>query len=157
MVDVGKLISLGNLLLRKVTWSVLIITSAPLILSRAFGADHTTRIAYIYSRLPRTHSVIFWLTETAHRHSLSHILIYRDSTLSLSLSLFISTSRNSLTLPVCETQLNTHNMGAYIFCNLFLSCSAFSVRLVLVSRMALEISSNSERDKQPTWEKTRSS
>ena len=54
MVDVGKLISLEDLLVRKVTWFVLTTTSTPLILSRAFEADHMTRIAYGYSRLPRT-------------------------------------------------------------------------------------------------------
>ena len=87
-------------------------------------------------------------------HSLSLSLSLSLSvSLSLSLSLFISTSRNSLTLP----QLNTRNMGAYTFCDLFLSCSAFSVRLVPVSNTASEISSNPERDKQPTWEKSRSS
>ena len=57
MVDVGKLISLGNLLVRKVMWFVLTTTSASLILSHVFGADHTTRIAYIYSRLPRVKKV----------------------------------------------------------------------------------------------------
>ena len=57
MVDVGKVISLGHLLVRKFTCFVLTNTSAPLILSRAFGADHMTRIAYVYSRLPRTISL----------------------------------------------------------------------------------------------------
>ena len=65
MMDVGKLISLGNLLVRKVTWFVPTTTPAPYFLSRAFGADHMTRIADIYSRLPRTHSLTFWLPETA--------------------------------------------------------------------------------------------
>ena len=65
MADVGKLINLGNLLVRKVTWLVLITTSTSLILSRAFGAGCMTRIAYIYSRLPRTHSFPLWLPETA--------------------------------------------------------------------------------------------
>ena len=65
MVDVGKLISLENLLVRKITWSVLTTTSALLILSRAFGADHMTRITYIYYRLPKTHSLTFWLPKTA--------------------------------------------------------------------------------------------
>ena len=55
MVDVGKLISLGKLLVRKVGWLVLTTTSATFIFSRTFGADCMTRIAYIYSRLPRTH------------------------------------------------------------------------------------------------------
>ena len=57
MADVGNLISLGNLLFRKVTWLVLTTTSANSILSRAFGADCMTRIVYIYSRLPRTNSL----------------------------------------------------------------------------------------------------
>ena len=135
LVDGGKLISLENLLVRRIMLFVLTTMCAPLILSRAFGADHMKRIAYIYSRLPRILSL----------------------SLSLSLSLFISTSRKSLTLPVSKTQLNTRNMGVYTFCDLFLTCSAFSVRLVPASNTASEISSNRERDKQPTWEKTRSS
>ena len=49
MADVGKLISLGNLLVRKFTWLVLTTTPETFIWSRAFGVDHTTRIAYIYS------------------------------------------------------------------------------------------------------------
>ena len=81
MVDGGKLISLGNLLVRKVTWFVLT-TSAPLILSRAFGVDRMTRIAYIYSRLSRTHSLTIWLTETARTHSLSHFNFQRQHSLS---------------------------------------------------------------------------
>ena len=57
MVGVGKLISLGNLLVWKVTWLVLTTTSATLILTWAFGANCMTSIAYIYSRLPRTLSL----------------------------------------------------------------------------------------------------
>ena len=64
MVDVAKVISLGNLLVRKVTWFVLTTTPVPLILSRAFGANCMTRIAYIYS-------LTFWLPETALFLSLS--------------------------------------------------------------------------------------
>ena len=45
----------------------------------------------------------------------------------------------------------------YTFCNLFLSCSAFTVRLRPASNLTSEISSNPERDKQATWEKTLSS
>ena len=45
MADVGKPISLENLLVRKVTWLALTTTSATLILSRDFGADYMTRIA----------------------------------------------------------------------------------------------------------------
>ena len=97
MADVGKLISLGNLLVRKVTWVLLTIMSATLILSRAFGADHLTRIAYIY--------LIF------QELTLSHFDLQRQH----SLSLFISTSRNSLILPLNNTiQYNICNMGVYI-------------------------------------------
>ena len=141
-VDVRKLISLRNLLVRKVTWFVLTTTSTTLILSRAFGANCMTRIAYIYFHLPRNHSLTFWLTETAPPLSLFHILIFRDS----ALSFFISTSRNSLILPVRKTQFNTCNMGAHTFSNLYLSCSAFSVRLVPASNTASESSSNPERE-----------
>ena len=76
---------------------------------------------------------------TTYDNSLSQILTSRDSTLSLSLCLFISTSRNSLTLPVSKTQLNTRNMVAYRFCDLFLSCSTFSAELVPVSNTALDM------------------
>ena len=124
MANVGKLISFGNLLDRKVTWLVLTTTSATLILSRAFGADCMTRIAYMYSRLSRTHSLTLWLTETTH-------------------SLFLT-----YWLPA----VNPTKM--YTFCNLFLSSSAFSVRLAPASNTTTGISSNPERDKQPTWEKT---
>ena len=138
MADVGKLISLRNLLVRKVTWLVLTTTSATLILSRAFGADCMTRIAHIYSRLPRTHSLTFSLTESAHTLTLS-IATYRDNTLS----------------PFWLPAVNPTKM--YTFCNLFLFCSAFFVRLAPASNTTTEISSNLERDKQPTWEKIRSS
>ena len=39
MADVGKLISLGNVLVWKVAWFVLRTTSATLILSRDFGVN----------------------------------------------------------------------------------------------------------------------
>ena len=140
MADISKLISLRNLLVRKVTWFVLTTKSATLILSCAFGANCMTRIAYIYSRLPRTYSLHFHL----HRqHTLSLTFWLPETELSLSLHLV--------------TQLNMRNMGVYTFCNLFLSCSAFLVRLLPASNTASDISSNPERDKQPTWEKTCSS
>ena len=72
MVDVGKLISLGNLLVRKVSWLVLTTTSTTLILSRTFGADRMTRICiYTLSFSKNSHSP-FWLPETAHSLSLLH-------------------------------------------------------------------------------------
>ena len=97
--DVGKLISLANLLVRKITWFVLRTTSAPLILS--FGADHMARIAYIYSRLPRTHSLTFSLPETVPPPlslSLTHFDLQRQYTHSLSLSHFDLQCQYSLSL-----------------------------------------------------------
>ena len=77
MADLSKLISLGNLLVRKVTWLMLTTMSATLILSRAFGADCMTR-RYIYIH--------------THTHTLSlsqnlffFIVTYRDSIHTLSL------------------------------------------------------------------------
>ena len=85
MADVGKLISLGNLLIRKVTWFVLTTTPATLILSRDFGADCITRVAYIYSRLSRTHSFSIWTyRDNTHTHSLSlHCDLQKQHALSL--------------------------------------------------------------------------
>ena len=86
MADVGKLISLGNLLVRKVTWLVLTTTSVTLILPRAFGADCMTRIVYNYSRLPSIHSFTFF---TYRDSTLSHILsisAHRDNAHTLSLT-----------------------------------------------------------------------
>ena len=82
MADVGILISLGNLLVREVSWLVLTTMSTTLILSRAFGANYLTKIAYIYSRLPRTYSLH---CDLQSQHAPFHIFTYRDSTLSLSL------------------------------------------------------------------------
>ena len=83
MADVGKLFSLGNLLARKVTWLVLTTTSATLILSRAFGADCMTRIAYIYSLLPRTHSLTFFTNRDSTLSLILSILTYGQRTLSI--------------------------------------------------------------------------
>ena len=85
--------------------------------------NHMTRITYIFSRRPRTHSLTFWLPETSLYLSLS-LSLSPSLAFSLSLSVFISTSRNSLNLPVSKTLLNTRNMGAHTFCDLFLTCSA---------------------------------
>ena len=86
---------------------------------------------------------------SSSKNSLSQILTYRDSTPSFYFDL-----QKQLEL-ASKTHLNTRNMGAYRFCNLFLTCPAFSVRLVPNSNTASEILSNSERDKQLTREKTR--
>ena len=85
MVDVGKLISLENLLARKTTWLVLATTSATSILSCVFGAYCMTRIVYKCSHIPTL--ILF------------HIFSYRVNTLfplwlpekTLSLSLFRQT------------------------------------------------------------------
>ena len=75
--DIGKLISLRNLLVRKVMWLVLTTMSATLILSRDFGADCMTRIAYIYSHLSRTHSFHF---DFQRQHSFSLTFDFQQST-----------------------------------------------------------------------------
>ena len=84
MADVGKLISLGNLFVRKVTWLVLTTTSESLKLSRAFGAS-CTRIVYIYSRLSRTNSLHFAI-QSQHTLSRSPFRL-AETTHTLSLSL----------------------------------------------------------------------
>ena len=80
-----------------------------------------------------------------------------------SLSQFYLQRHHSLSLSHTHTHTHTHTFWlqavnptkVYTFHNLFLSCSAFSVRLLPASNTASEISSNPERDKQPTLEKTR--
>ena len=67
MADVGKLISVGNLLAWKNMWLVLTTTSVTSILSRIFGANYMTRIVYKYSHLPTL--ILF------------HIFTYRVNTL----------------------------------------------------------------------------
>ena len=84
MADARKKISLGNLLTRRTTWSVLKTTSATLISSRVFGAYSMTRIFYKYAHLP------------IHTHTHTH-----THTLSLSLSL-------SLILSLSNTHTHTH-------------------------------------------------
>ena len=80
MADVGKLSSLRNLLVRKVTWLLHTTTSATLISSCAFGADCMTRIAYIYSHLSRTHSFHFG---SQRQHTLLHCDLQRQLTFSI--------------------------------------------------------------------------
>ena len=77
MADVGKLISFGNLLVRKVTWLVLTTTSVTSILSNDFGADCMTRIAL--------YTLVFQeliLSISTHRdNTLSYTAINRDNSL----------------------------------------------------------------------------
>ena len=131
MADVGKLISLGNLLVRKTTWLVLTTTSATSILSRVIGAYCMTKIVYKYSRLKTL--ILF------------HIFTYRVNTLfplwlpkrTLSLSPFRLTesTHSSSFLHFTST---TSKM--YTWCNHSLPCYTFSVRLFPASNT--EIPSN---------------
>ena len=102
MADVGKLISLRNRLLRKVTWLVLTTTSVTLILSPAFGADCMTKIANIYSRLPRTHSLSI-LTSRGNTHTHTHPL-------SLSLSYILTSSSQ------CHENVYILQPFSFLFC-----------------------------------------
>ena len=75
MVVVGKIISSENLLARKFTWFMFPNTSTPFNfvprkINGVFRADYMTRISYIYSRLPITHSLTFWLSETVTHSSI---------------------------------------------------------------------------------------
>ena len=135
MADVGKLISLRNLLARKTTWLVLITTSSTSILSRVFGAYCMTRIVYKYSHLPTL--ILF------------HIFSYRVNSLfplwlperTLSLTLSISTNRvNTLFLLFTFDFQHSTNTKMYTPCNHSLSCYTFLVRLFPASNA--EISSN---------------
>ena len=133
MADVGKLISLENLLAMKTTWLVLTTTSATSILSHVFGAYCMTRIVYKYARLPTL--ILF------------HIFTYRVNTL------FPLTSiENTLTLSISTNRVNTLFLfftfdyqkstatKMYTPCNHSLPRYTFSVRLFPASNT--EISSN---------------
>ena len=146
--DVGKLISLRNLLVRKVTWLVHTTTSAILILSRDFGADCMTRIAYICSRLSRTHSFHF---DPQRQHALLHCDLQRQLTLSILTSRDNTHSLSYIWLPA----VNPTKM--YTLCNYF-----FLVRLLRLDslqhrKQPQKFRQTTERNKQPRWEKTRSS
>ena len=85
MADVSKLISLGNLLVRKTTWLMLTTTSTTSILSRVFRAYCMTKIVYKYSHLPTLILFPLWLpektlplspfrlTESTHSSSFLHL------------------------------------------------------------------------------------
>ena len=90
MADFGKLISLGNLLVRKVTKFVLKTKSATLIFFPRFWSRLMTRIAYICSRLSRTLSFHF---DSQRQHALLHCDLQRQLTLSI-----LTSTDNSLSL-----------------------------------------------------------
>ena len=135
MADVDKLISLRNLLVRKVMW-VLTTTSTSLILSCM------TRIAYIYSCLPSTHSLIFFT--------------YRDSTLSLILLHCDFQRQYTLSLLHFDFQQSTPRKCMHSAIHFFLVLP-FRLNVFQPQTQLQKFSSNPKRDKQPTWEKTCSS
>ena len=110
MADIGKLISLGNQLVRKVTWFLLTTMSTTLIF-----------VPCIWSR-PHDKDCLYILV--FQELIILHFDLQRQNTLSLSSFQFPETAWP------CHLviQFNTRNMSAYTFCHLFLSCSAFSVR-----------------------------
>ena len=135
MADVGKLIILGNLLVRKPTWLVLTTTSATLILSRDFGADCMTRIAYIYSHLSRTHSFHFY---SQSQHALLQCDLQRQLT-----PFWLPETTHSLLHLTSSSQ----PQKMYTLCNYFLPCSTITVRLAPASKTTKEISSNNRKKK----------
>ena len=100
--DVSKLISLGSLLVKKISWLVLTTTSSDLILARGFGTHCTTSISHIYSRLPSSHTLTFFA--------------YKGNTFSLSLLHF-------------DFQQSTRRKCIHSETLFFFSCSTFTVRL----------------------------
>ena len=134
MADVGKLISLGNLLARKTTWLVLTTTSATSILSQLFGAYFMTRIVYKYSHLPAL--ILFHIFHLQIQHTLSSVT-FRENTLTLS----ISTNRvNTFFLFFTFNFPQSTATKMYTLYNHSLPRYTFSVRLFPASNT--EISSN---------------
>ena len=148
MADFGKLISLGNLLVRKVTWFVLTTTSATLILSHDFGADCMTRIAYIYSHLWRTHSFHF---DSQRQHTLLHCDLLRQLTFSILIS-----RDNTLSLLHFDFQQSIPRKCIH-FTTFFFLVLPFQLDFFQLRTKPQKCHQTTERNKQPTWEKTRSS
>ena len=93
MADVGKLISLGNLLARKTTWFVLTTTFATSILFRDFGQElpiYTLVFQELILSISTHRDNTLSYTATYRDNSLLFILTHRDNTHSLSLSLSLS-------------------------------------------------------------------
>ena len=135
MAEVGKLINLGNLLARKTTWLVLTNTFATSILCRIL--EPTAWQRWSINILIFQHSFSFHCDfQREHSHSLH----------------FESTHSSSFFTFDCQHSTATK---MYTLCNHSLPCYNFSVRLFPDSKTTTEISSNPERDKHPTWEKTR--
>ena len=132
MTDIGKLISLRNLLIRKVTGLVLTTTFATLILSRDFGADCITRIAYIYSSFKNSFFP-FQLTETTRYLTLR----FSETTHPFNLDF---QRQHTLFLLHLTSSSQPHEM--YTLCNYFLPCSTFTVRFAPAAKTTTEIWSN---------------
>ena len=148
MADVGKLISLGNLLVRNVTWFVLTTTSATLILSRDFRADCMTRIAYMYSRLSRTS---FFSISTHRDNTLSYTATFRDNS-HFPFWLSETTHTLSLSLSLLHLTSSSQPQEIYTLCNYFLPCSTIMDRLAPASKTTTEISSNHRKKQTPNME-----
>ena len=138
MADVGKLISLGNLLAMNTTWLVLTTTPTTSILSRVFGAYCKTKIVYKYSHLPTLTLFPLWLPERTL--SLSPFqpreLIYSSSFLHFTSS--------------CQPPRKGILSATIPFFVILFRWDSFQPR-------KQKFRLTTERNKQSTWEKTRSS
>ena len=137
MADVGKLISLGKLLVRKVTWLVLTTTSATLICPAHLEPTVWQGLP-VYTLVFQALTLLHCDLQGQHTHTHTHTHTYTH-TLSLSLLHFDfqhSTPRKCI------------HSGTFFF---------LVLPFRLASNTTTEISSNPERDKQPKWEETRSS
>ena len=81
--DVSIVISLGNLLTRRITWLLPKTTPSNSILSRVFGANNMTRILYKYANLPTF--TLFLHFHLQSQHTLSSVTS-RENILTLSIS-----------------------------------------------------------------------
>ena len=139
--DDGKLINVGILLVRKVTWFVFTTMSATLIFVPLFSSRlHDKNCLYILSSFQQL-IFPFRLTETTR----SLTLRLTETTLSFNFNFqrqFSLTRLSSLT-----SSSQPHEMCT--LCNYFLPCSTFTVRLASASKITTEISSN-HRKKQTT-------
>ena len=138
MADVGQLISLRNLLARKTTWLVLTTTPATSILSRVFGAYCMTKIVNKYSHLPTLILFPLWLPERTP--SLSPFRL-TESTHS---SLFLHLTSSSQPPRKCILAATIPSLVILFRWDFF-------------QPRTQKFRQTTERNKQPTWEKTLSS
>ena len=136
MADVGKLISLGNLLIRKVTWLVLTTTSANLEPTAWQGLLIYT---HVFQELILS---ILTSRDSTHTHTHTHTRTCTHTHTHTHTHMHTHTHTHSLSLSLLHFDFQLSKIIMYTVYNLFLSCSTFSVRLFLASNTALEISSN---------------